>query len=66
MFLMKFTTKAGVGYVKSDEQNARDFYIVASKQKLKEKMEMYVVEWDKIDRGVELDPLEGTSTKQAM
>lgn len=64
--LNEIPTKAGVGYVKGDQQKARECYIVASKQRRKEKMKMYAVERDGIDREVELDPREGTNKQQAM
>ncbi|CAL9011881.1 unnamed protein product [Prunus brigantina] len=40
MLFMKFPTKAGVGYVKGDQQKARECYAMASKQRRKEKMEI--------------------------
>ncbi|KAI5343721.1 hypothetical protein L3X38_011597 [Prunus dulcis] len=64
--LDEIRTKTGVGYVKGDQQKARECYIKASKQRMKEKMEMYVVERDGIDREVELNPREGTNKQQAI
>ncbi|CAL2270785.1 unnamed protein product [Prunus armeniaca] len=47
-------------------KNSRESHAVASKQKGKGKMEMYAIEQNGTDCGVELNPREGTTKKQAM